>query len=388
MSTAAPAAVPPMPASVTPAAELDDTSITDEIAALLQWDRRHLLATGEGPHIPRGEPSRIAVCALVGRLRELERVQKQRADDAARAAFQNQEIQRKADNQARAKFGPLIRSSNGSYTYVVSADGLGELGIVSRRGGGRKWRYQRAGTGSSGPEYDTRREAAGDLVWLGDLAAESAARQQQQDAARTAVPEGWTWGDWDDLGEDDIIRTPMYGRAEDGTLYPRAWRPAAEVLAVTRLGNGCVVVSLAGPGGSYADPLFVSSQDMKDVGFLWPAGRTRPEPRPYRRKLRIRMADIADDIATVQRRLGPTPEIRSLVELVGRLERARTPDLFADLRRVEAGTAKLRAQVSDHEQSYEVQRIKSWAVAAHIKAQQALAAFSADPDFASAVPTA
>lgn len=388
MNTAAPAAVPPMPASATPAAELEDTSITDEIAALLRWDRRHLLATGEGPHIPRGEPSRIAVCVLVGRLRELEQVQKQRADAAARAAFQKRETQRKADNQARAKFGPLIRSSSGSYTYVVSADGLGELGIVSRRGEGRKWRYQRAGTGSSGPEYDTRREASGDLVWLGDLASESTARQQQQDAARTAAPDGWTWGDWDDLGEDDVIRTPMYGKAEDGTLYPRAWQPAVEVRAVTRLDNGCVVVSLAQPGGSYADPLFVSSQDMKDVGFLWPIGRTPPTPRPYREKLRIRMADIADDIATVQRRLGPTPEIRGLADLVGRLERAQTPDLFADLRRVEAGTAKLRTQVSDHEQSYEVRRIESWAVAAHIKAQQALEAFTADPDFVSAAQTA
>jgi hypothetical protein len=253
-----------MPISDTPATELDDAAIADEITALLQWDRRHLLATGEGPHIPRGEPSRIAITALVGRLMELERTQKQRADDAARAAFQQREAQRKADNQARAKFGPLTRGSDGSYNYTVSAEGLGELGTVSRRNGGRKWRYKRTGTGSSGPEYGTRREAAGDLVWLGDLAAESAARQRQQDAARTAVPAGWTLGDWDDLGAGDVIRTPMYGKAEDGTLYPRTWRHAVEVRAVNRLDNGCVIVSLAQPDGSYADPLFISNQEMKD----------------------------------------------------------------------------------------------------------------------------
>ncbi|MGW0673479.1 hypothetical protein [Streptomyces sp. NPDC002746] len=367
-----------LPATARPAGRLNDTDLTHELAQLRAWARKHL-----------GYAPATHAASYMGRVVELAQEQELRARTADLAARRQRERERTAAFEARAQIGPPSRTSNGTLAYPISCAERGQLGTVQRPyASARSWKFVRADNGTSGQECRTRREAAGALVWAADLAAAADQRQRRQNVSRRTVPAGWEHGDWNELSVLDVIRTPRYGTAEDGTLYPRGWSDAAVVQAMTLLGGVMAVVALTRPDGSYTDPLFISSQDMKDVGFLWPVGRTRPTPRPYREKLRILMADIADDIATVQRRLSPTPEIRSLADLVGRLERAQTPDLFADLRRVEAGTAKLRTQVSGHEQPYEVRRIKSWTVAAHIKAQQALEAFSADPDFASAAPTA
>jgi hypothetical protein len=384
MLTATAVAIPPMPATSTPATELDDDELTDATEGLETWYRTHLLESGAGPHVARGEPSRTALIAVAAQMRELKRVRKEREQSAAHDAFHLREGQRKADNEARAQIGRPSRAVHGALVYPVSDERLGDLGTVRRAFRGRKWRFTRADNGSSGQEYDSLREAAGALVWLGDLAAEATERERQQEAARVVVPAGWELADWDELTEFDLIRIPSYGTAEDGTLYPRWWQDPLEVRGVNRLAGGSLVVSLAQAEGG-ADPLFVSCQEMKDVGVLWPVGRTRPEPQPWREELRVRMSDIADDIETIRRPYGSTTLLQDLADLLVRLQRAHTEDLVADLRRVEAATRYLRAQVVDTDQRSEVREIKSWGVAAHLKATRALEAFLTDPDFAWAV---
>lgn len=384
MPTVTAVAIPPMPAAPAPASELDDAALAEATRALDAWYRAHLLDSGAGPHVERGEPSRIALIAVAARMRELKRVRKERDQSTARDAFRLREAQRKADNEACAQIGRPTREADGTLVYPVSDGKLGELGTVCRAFRGRKWKFHRADNSSSGPEYDSLRAAAGALVWLGDLAAEAAERQRRQEAARATVPDGWVLADWDDLTEFDLIRTPAYGKAEDGTLYPKWWQDPLEVRGVIRLESGAMVISLAQADGG-ADSLFVSSQEMKDVGVLWPVGRTRPEPQPWREKLRVRMADIADDIETIRRPFGTTARLQALADLLERLERGHSEDLFADLRRVEAATGYLRVQVGDTTQPYEVREVKSWAVAAHLKATNALETLAADPDFAWAV---
>ncbi|MFI1225901.1 MULTISPECIES: hypothetical protein [unclassified Streptomyces] len=323
----------------------------------------------------------MALIQVAARMRELKRVRSERDAARARADFHKREALRTTRDEARAWISGPVPTATGGVVYLVSVDGGGLLGTVQRPfRGGRTWTYTRT-DGSSGQEYSTRKAAAGALVWRADLDCEAAERRSRQKLARTVVPDGWERADWDDLTAFDLIRTPVYGRAEDGGLYPRAWQEPCEVRGVTRLDSGGLVISLA-QADRGTDPLFVSSQEMKEVGVLWPAGRTRPEPQPWRETLRIHIADIADDIETIRRPFGTTSDLQELADLLARLERAHSESLFADLRRVVSATGYLRVQVGDSNQPHEVREIKSWAVAAHLKAKHALEVFATDPDFA------
>ncbi|MGW7316332.1 hypothetical protein [Streptomyces sp. NPDC054865] len=366
-----------MPAGTTPVTRLTDAEIEGELAALRSWGRRHIAADGtHGNTVPAGYLVRVG---------QLAHIQQQRKQGAAWAARRRQERLEKAAHEGRARLGAPQHNPDGTRTYPVSCAEHGQLGLVRRaHARSRKWNFIRADNGSSGLEYGTRREAAGALVWVGDLAAAAAERQRRQNTARDAVPEGWAYGDWEDLTEYDIIRAPRYGKGEDDRLYPRSWNHKVEVRGVRRVGGGRLVIAVARVDGSYADPLFISGEEMKAVGFLWPADRQRPEPQPYREKLRVLMAEIGDDIATVRRRVGETAQIQALADLISDLERSRSKAVFADLRRIEAGTATLMAQVSDTNQP-EVRKVRSWAVAAHLKAKSALEACASDPDFAWAI---
>lgn len=375
------AAIPAIPASPAPASDLDDDALAEATTALDRWYRAHLLDSGEGPHVARGETSRMALIQVAARMRELKRVRSERDAARARADFHKREALRTTRDEARAWISGPVPTATGGVVYLVSVDGGGLLGTVQRPfRGGRTWTYTRT-DGSSGQEYSTRKAAAGALVWRADLDCEAAERRSRQKLARTVVPDGWERADWDDLTAFDLIRTPVYGRAEDGGLYPRAWQEPCEVRGVTRLDSGGLVISLA-QADRGTDPLFVSSQEMKEVGVLWPAGRTRPEPQPWRETLRIHIADIADDIETIRRPFGTTSDLQELADLLARLERAHSESLFADLRRVVSATGYLRVQVGDSNQPHEVREIKSWAVAAHLKAKHALEVFATDPDFA------
>lgn len=367
---------PPMPGTSAPAAELDDDQIAAESDALLRWARRHLLHNGAGPHIPQTERAQ-ALSVLACRRSELHEVQKQRNEAALDAARKKREAKEKADNIARARFGKRLEDGS----YPVSADKLGSLGTVKKSRS--KWAYRPTGSGPSALEYATRKEAAGMLVWVGDLRAAAAARQLQQDAARHQVPAGWEFGDWEDLADHDIIRSPVYGRAEDDTLYPRAWRRPVEVRRVSRLNSRFLVVSVAQLNDGYCDPLVISGQDMLDVGFLWPTGRVQPPAQPHREKLRVRMSSILDDVSFVSKALiGSADRIGHLMDLLDELSRSRTEDLFAALRVVVAETTWLAEEIESPAQSYESRSRTSWARVARVKSVQAIEEFGADPDFA------
>ncbi|MFE2639516.1 hypothetical protein ACFXKF_32940 [Streptomyces scopuliridis] len=379
--TAAEDNAPPMPGTAVPAAEMDDDQIAAESDALLRWCRRHLLHNGAGPHIPQAERTH-ALSVLAGRRSELHQVQKRRTEAALDIARKERAAKEKADNIARARFGK--RREDGSYS--VSADKLGDLGTVKKSRS--KWAYRPTGSGPSALEYATRKEAAGMLVWVGDLRAAAAARQIQQDAARHQVPAGWEFGDWEDLADHDIIRSPVYGRAEDDTLYPRAWRRPVEVRRVSRPNSQFLVVSVAQLNDGYCDPLVVAGQDMLDVGFLWPTGRVRPRAQPHREKLRVRMSSILDDVSFVSKAfVGRADRIGHLMDLLDELSRSRTEDLFAGLRAVVAETAWLAEEIESPAQSYESRSRASWARVAHVKSEQAIEEFGADPDFAWAAST-
>ncbi|MFE3631559.1 hypothetical protein [Streptomyces goshikiensis] len=368
--------VPALPATARPAGRLNNTDLTHELAQLRAWAWQHL-----------GNAAAVQAASYMGRVAELAQEQELRARTADLAARLQRERERTAAFEARAQIGPPSRASNGTLVYPVSCAEHGQLGTVQRPyARARTWKFVRADNGASGQECSTRREAAGVLVWLADLAAAAEQRQYRQDSARHTVPAGWEYGDWNELSVLDVIRSPRYGTAEDGSLYPRGWSDAAVVQAVTLIGRARTVVALTRPDGSYTDPLLISDQRMKDVGFLWPVGRTRPQIHPRREELRIRMADIGDDVATVRRPLGDTPRVRDLADLIARVERGDTRDLFADLRLIEDETGFLASQVSDRDQPFEIREIGSWAAAAYIKARQARAAFTADLDRTTTAP--
>lgn len=333
--------------------------IATEDAALLGWFRRHVLDSGAGPQMPPGEATSYAASAV-----------------ADRRAFEARQAQEKADNIARARYGPRL----GNGAYPVSAEGRGHLGTVRAWRG--RWSYTLEGSRTSSGDFRTRQEAAGMLVWVGDRRAASAARLVLQVAARQAVPAGWERGDWQDLVAYDIIRAPLCRRAEDDKPYPHAWRHPVQVRGVTRIAHRSLVVSVAQLNDGYSDPLFIAGQDLWDIGFLWPVGRARPRAQPHREKLRIAMSDILDDVSFVADAfIGDPLRTRYLMDLLDELSRSRTEDLFAGLRTVLAETAWLAEAIDAPEQTCEARSRRSWTRAAHLKAGQALASFAADPDF-------
>ncbi|MDV6291286.1 hypothetical protein R2F25_38390 [Streptomyces sp. UP1A-1] len=92
------------------------------------------------------------------------------------------------------------------------------------------------------------------------------------------------------------------------------------------------------------------------------------------------MADIGDDVATLRNHsegIDDQDRMRHLQELVQRVEEHKSEDLQADLRRIVDETAWLEEQFSNPDLPYDTQRTRSWASAAHRKAQRALA----HPDF-------
>ncbi|WP_454315410.1 hypothetical protein [Streptomyces phaeoluteigriseus] len=96
----------------------------------------------------------------------------------------------------------------------------------------------------------------------------------------------------------------------------------------------------------------------------------------YSHELRARMADIGDDIATLQNREGlQDPErIQRLQDLIQRVSRGETDDLQSDLRRIRDEAAWLESQFDDPDLDlpYETRRSRSWATAARMKAERDL----------------
>lgn len=107
----------------------------------------------------------------------------------------------------------------------------------------------------------------------------------------------------------------------------------------------------------------------------------QPDTTPaWRRELRTRMGDIGDDVATLRSHSDGIDDKRRMLniqELIRRLEEGQFEVLQGDLRHLVAETAWLEEQFSNPDLPYETYSWRSWAKAAHLKAQRALE----HPDF-------
>ncbi|MFI7415361.1 hypothetical protein ACIBU0_42675 [Streptomyces sp. NPDC049627] len=365
--TASNAAAPAAPIRETSPADMTDDDIKAELEELQAWQNRHVSRDGEGPRIQGS--AMVALSPVASRRGELNEEQRKR--DIARRDREKREKQKqeRAEALARAEIGK--RNDDGSYPVTVDGEDAGTVRQLAR-----KWRYTNADGQESPDFYPSRAEAVAALVRNRDTRRENADEDARREQARSEAPEGWTLGDRGDVAENDIIRVPITRQDGNGRPYPVGWRQPVRVNSVSRNDNGTMVLSVSNLDGSRSDisPVFLSHPDDT---FAWANDRTRPEPTPaWRHELRARMADIGDDIATLQNREGlQDPErIQRLQDLIQRVSRGETDDLQGDLRQIRDEAAWLESQFDDPdlELPYETRRSKSWATAARMKAERDL----------------
>ncbi|MFK0159136.1 hypothetical protein ACIQVK_44585 [Streptomyces sp. NPDC090493] len=361
------ATAPAAPIRDTSPADMTDEDIQAELEELQAWQNRHVASSGEGPRVQGS--AMVALSPVASRRGKLHEEQRNR-DNARRDREKKEKAkQERAEALARAEIGR--RNDDGSYPVRVDGE---DAGTVSQLG--RKWRYTDTDGHTSPAEHSSRAAATAALVRNGDIRRENADRDERGEQARSEAPEGWAIGDRADVAENDIIRVPITQRDSNGRPYPVGWRQPVRVNSVTRNDNGTTVLSVSNLDGSRSDisPVFLSHPDDT---FAWANDRTRPEPTPaWRHELRARMADIGDDIATLQNREGlQDPErIQRLQDLIQRVSRGETDDLQGDLRQIRDEAAWLESQFDDPdlELPYETRRTRSWATAARMKAERDL----------------
>ncbi|MFE1206315.1 hypothetical protein ACFW5V_32030 [Streptomyces sp. NPDC058762] len=365
------ATAPDAPVRETSPADMTDEDMAAELRELQEWQNRHVSLTGEGPRI---QGSAMNALSPVASRREALHEEQRKRDVARRDQEKREkEKQRRADALARADIGR--RNDDGSYPVTVDGNGAGTVSQSAR-----KWRYTNSDGNTSPDSYKSRADATAALVYNVDARQENADQRDRQEQARTEAPDGWVLGDRSDVAENDIIRVPITERDGNGRPYPVGWRQPVRVRGVNRNDNGTMVLSVSNLDGSRSDisPVFLSHPDDT---FAWAGDRTRPEPTPeWHHELRARMADIGDDIATLRNHsegIDDQDRMRRLQELIQRVEEHESEDLQADLRHIVDETAWLEEQFSNPDLPYETQRTRSWATAAHGKAQRALA----HPDF-------
>ncbi|MFD5856055.1 PKD domain-containing protein [Streptomyces chartreusis] len=366
-NTADNATAPEAPLRDTSPEDMTDEEIEAELEELQAWQNRHVASSGEGPRIQGNAMVTLSpVASRRGRLYEVQRERDNARRDQEKKEKKKQE---RAEALARAEIGK--RNDDGSYPVAVDGEDAGTVSQLAR-----KWRYTNADGQESPDSYPSRAEAVAALVRNRDVRRENADEDARREQARSEAPEGWTLGDRDDVAENDIIRVPITRQDGNGRPYPVGWRQPVRVNSVSRNDNGTMVLSVSNLDGSRSDisPVFLSHPDDT---FAWANDRTRPEPTPaWRHELRARMADIGDDIATLQNREGlQDPErIQRLQDLIQRVSRGETDDLQGDLRQIRDEAAWLEGQFDDPnlELPYETRRSRSWATAARMKAERDL----------------
>ncbi|MFE6639606.1 hypothetical protein ACFVFT_38160 [Streptomyces tendae] len=360
------ATAPDAPIRETSPADMTEEDIETELRELQEWQNRHVSRTGEGPRI---QGSAMSALSPVASRREVLHEEQRKRDIARRDQERKEkEKQERADALARADIGQ--RNEDGSYPVTVDGN---DAGTVSQTA--RKWRYTNSDGDTSPDFYKSRADATAALVRNIDARQENADQRDREEQARTEAPDGWVIGDRSDVVENDIIRVPITRRDGNGRPYPVGWRQPVRVNGVNRNDNGTMVLSVSNLDGSRSDisPVFLSHPDDT---FAWGSDRTRPEPTPaWHHELRARMADIGDDIASLQRTsdgIDDQDRIQRLQDLVQRVGRGESDDLQGDLRQIRDETEWLEEQFSNPDLPFETRRRKSWATAAHRKAQRSL----------------
>jgi hypothetical protein len=366
-NTADNATAPDAPIRDTSPADMTDEDIEAELEELQAWQNRHVANTGEGPRVQGN--AMLALSPVGNRRRHLYEEQRKRAVARQDREKREKEKQERAEALARAEIGK--RNDDGSYPVTVDGEDAGTVSQLARR-----WRYTNAEGDTAPAEHTSRANAVAALVRNRDIRQQQATDADRQEQSRSEAPEGWVLGDRADVAENDIIRVPITRQDADGRPYPVGWRQPVHVNSVTQNDNGTMVLSVSNLDGSRSDisPVFLSHPDDT---FAWANDRTRPEPTPpWRHELRARMADIGDDIATLQGKEGlQDPErIQRLQDLIQRVSRGETDDLQGDLRRIRDEAAWLESQFTDPDVDlpYETRTYKSWATAARMKAERDL----------------
>ncbi|MEU5978420.1 UvrD-helicase domain-containing protein [Streptomyces sp. NPDC047315] len=345
---------------------MSDEDITAELEELLAWQRRHVSSGGEGPRVEGN--LMLAIMPVANRRTNLH--EEQRLREVARGDREREERakQERAAALARVEFGR--RNADGAYPVVVDGADAGTVRQLARQ-----WDWTSTDGDTSPDLHSSRANAAAALVANIDIRRENAANRERQEQARRETPDGWVLGDRADVAENDIIRLPITQNDRDGRPYPVGWRQPVRVDSVRRDDDGSVSLSVSNLDGSRSDNSYVSLSRPDDT-FAWASDRTRPEPTPaWRYELRARMADIGDDIATLRNHaegIDDHDRMRRLQDLIQRLEEGRSDNLQADLGTVRDETAWLEEQFSNPDLPYETRSYKSWATAAHRKAQRAL----------------
>ncbi|MGY1502916.1 hypothetical protein ACW4TU_41180 [Streptomyces sp. QTS52] len=365
--TADTATAPDAPVRATSPADMTDEDIEAELEELQAWQDRHVASTGEGPRVQ--DSAMLALSPVANRRRHLNEEQRKRAGARRDRERREKEKQERAEALTRAEIG--TRNDDGSYPVTVDGEDAGTVSQLAR-----KWRYTHAEGHTAPAEHTSRANAVAALVRNRDSRQQQAVDADRQEQARSEAPEGWVLGDRADVAENDIIRVPITRQDADGRPYPVGWREPVRVNSVNRNDNGTMVLSVSNLDGSRSEnsPVFLSRPDDT---FAWASDRTRPEPTPaWRHELRARMADIGDDIATLQRKEGlQDPErIQRLQDLIQRVSRGETDDLQGDLRQIRDEAAWLASQFTDPDLDlpYETRMYKSWATAARMKAERDL----------------
>ncbi|MCG8971759.1 hypothetical protein [Streptomyces sp. CL12-4] len=370
-ATADDATAPDAPIRETSPADMTDEDIAAEFEELRAWQNRHVSRTGEGPRI---KGSAMDALSPVASRREKLREEQDKRHTARRARERKEkEKQERAQALARAEIGK--RNNDGSYPVTIDGEDAGTVHQLAR-----SWKYTTVDGKEAAGTFSSRAQAVAALVRNRDIRRENADEDVRREQARSEAPEGWALGDRADVAENDIIRVPITRQDGNGRPYPVGWRQPVRVNSVSRNDNGTMVLSVSNLDGSRSDisPVFLSHPDDT---FAWAEDRTRPEPTPeWHYELRARMADIGDDIATLRNHsegIDDQDRMRRLAELIRHVEDGDSEDLQADLRRIVDETAWLEEQYKNPELPYETQRTRSWATAAHRKAQRALE----HPDF-------
>ncbi|MFE6185476.1 hypothetical protein ACFQ6U_13725 [Streptomyces sp. NPDC056465] len=348
--------------------DMTDEDIEAELEELQAWQNRHVRSSGEGPRI-QGNVM-IALSPVASRRGHLHDEQRNRSNARREKERLEEQKRVRAAALARAEIGK--RNADGS--YPVAIDGQSDAGTVRQLG--RQWMYAHASGTESGLEHGSRAEAVAGLVRIHDIRRQDADDAARRDQASRETPDGWVFGDRDDVAENDIIRVPRTKNLRGEQVFV-GWGNPVRVTDVEHRADGATAVRYRNVDGSYTwgGPLVLRGPEDT---FAWAEDRTRPEPTPeWHHELRLRMADIGDDIATLNRLEGfEEPErIQRLAELIRRVEEHKSDDLQADLERILDETAWLEGQFGNPDLPYETRSCKSWAVAARMKAEWALDEF-------------
>ncbi|MGW0033104.1 hypothetical protein ACWDXD_25215 [Streptomyces sp. NPDC003314] len=172
---------PPVPVGEARPSAMSDEEIDAELERLEAWRQRHVMRTGEGPHVEGNLI--LALGPMVDRKGYLHEEQRKR--EVVRQAKERREKEKQERDNALARTAYGDRNEDGSYPVAVDLKPGGTVYQLS----GRKWQY-RTTEGNTGPElYTSRANATAALVYSIDV------RRERDERNGQSQEQGGTGGD-------------------------------------------------------------------------------------------------------------------------------------------------------------------------------------------------